>query len=136
MIRRTLRIVRWLVYFVFVTDDYDRQAILSMLDTFGASEEVLARAEEIMDSEYLNNGFTFSNADIRRALVVIGPTSSGKEFQDTFSHEIRHLADAIANSIGMDLGSEGPAYMTGDTVRELAEVVCELGCERCRGEMS
>ncbi len=136
MIRRTLRIGRWLVYFVFVTDDYDRQAILSMLDAFGASEEVLARAEEIMDSEYLNNGFTFSNADIRRALVVIGPTSSGKEFQDTFSHEIRHLADAIANSIGMDLGSEGPAYMTGDTVRELAEVVCELGCERCRGEMS
>ena len=136
MIRRTLRIGRWLVYFVFVTDDYDRQAILSMLDAFGASEEVLTRAEEIMDSEYLNNGFTFSNADIRRALVVIGPTSSGKEFQDTFSHEIRHLADAIANSIGMDLGSEGPAYMTGDTVRELAEVVCELGCERCRGEMS
>ena len=136
MIRRTLRIGRWLVYFVFVTDDYDRQAILSMLDAFGASEEVLTRAEEIMDSEYLNNGFTFSNADIRRALVVIGPTSSGKEFQDTFSHEIRHLADAIANSIGMDLGSEGPAYMTGDTVRELAEVVCELGCERCRGEKS
>ena len=131
-----MSIGRWLVYFVFVTDDYDRQAILSMLDAFGASEEVLTRAEEIMDSEYLNNGFTFSNADIRRALVVIGPTSSGKEFQDTFSHEIRHLADAIANSIGMDLGSEGPAYMTGDTVRELAEVVCELGCERCRGEKS
>lgn len=136
MIRRTLRIGRWLVYFVFVTDDYDRQAILSMLDAFGAPDEVLTRAEEIMDSEYLNNGFTFSNADIRRALVVIGPTTSGKEFQNTFSHEIRHLADAIANSIGFELGSEGPAYMTGDTVMELAEVVCELGCDRCRGEES
>ena len=136
MIRRTLRIGRWLVYFVFVTDDYDREAILSMLDAFGAPDEVLALAEDIMSSGYLNNGFTYSNAEVRRALVVTGPTSSGKEFLNSFSHEIRHLADGIANSIGFQLGSEGPAYMTGDTVMELAEVVCELGCERCRGEMS
>lgn len=132
MINRTLRIGRWLVYFFFVTDDYDEETILSFLDTFGASDKVMARADEIMTENKLNRGFTFSNADLRRALVVIGPASSGAEFQDSFSHEIRHLANAIAESIGYELDAEEPSYLTGDTVRELAEVVCELGCDRCR----
>jgi hypothetical protein len=131
MIRRTLRIGRWLVYFFFAPDGYDKETILSFLDTFGASDKVMARAGEIMEDGYLNRGFTFSNADLRRALVVIGPTSSGAEFQDSFSHEVRHLANAIAESIGYELDAEEPSYLTGDTVRELAEVVCNLGCDRC-----
>lgn len=60
--------------------------------------------------------------------MLIGPSSSGEEFQDTFVHEIRHLADAIAKSLGVPLDSERPAYISGDTARALTEVVCELGC--------
>lgn len=131
MLRRTLRIGRWLVYFLFVVDAYDKEMILSFLDTFGATDSVMKRADRIMDDGFLNRGFTFSNPDLRRALVVIGPTSSGAEFINSFSHEMRHLADAIAKSIGYDLDAEEPAYMTGDTVRDLAEVVCELGCPHC-----
>lgn len=131
MIRRTLRIGRWLVYFLFVTDTYDKETIIAFLDTFGATDKVMKRADRIMDDGFLNRGFTFSNPDLRRALVVIGPTSSGGEFQNSFAHEMRHLADAIAKSIGYDLDAEEPAYMTGDAVRDLAEVVCELGCPRC-----
>ena len=131
MIKRTLRIGRWLVYFLFVTDRYDKGTILSFLDTFNAPDRIMERADRIMSDSFLNSGFTFSNPDLRRALVVVGPSSSGEEFQDTFSHELRHLADAIAKSIGYELDAEEPAYMTGDTVRDLAEVVCELGCSRC-----
>lgn len=131
MFRRTIRIGRWLTYFLFVVDAYDKEMILSFLDTFGATDSVMKRADRIMDDGFLNRGFTFSNPDLRRALVVIGPTSSGAEFINSFSHEMRHLADAIAKSIGYDLDAEEPAYMTGDTVRDLAEVVCELGCPHC-----
>lgn len=131
MIKRTLRIGRWLVYFLFVTERYDKETILSFLDTFGAPDRVMKRADRIMSDGFLNRGFTYSNEDLRRALVVIGPTSSGAEFQDSFSHEMRHLADAIARSIGYELDAEEPAYMTGDTVRDLAEVVCRLGCPHC-----
>ena len=131
MIRRTLRIGRWLVYFLFVNDRYDKEMILSFLDTFGASDKVMDRANKIMEDGFLNRGFTFANPNMHRALVVIGPTSSGAEFLDSISHEVRHLADEIAKSIGYDLDAEEPAYMTGDTVRDLAEVVCRLGCTRC-----
>lgn len=133
MIRRTLRIGRWLVYFFFVTDDYERDTILSFLYTFDAQDWMIQRADDIMTENKLNRGFTFSSPELRRAVVVIGPSSSGAEFLDSFTHEVRHLANAIAESIGYELDAEEPSYMTGDTVRELAEVVCELGCARCRG---
>lgn len=133
MLRRNLRIGRWLVYFFFVTDDYDRDTILSFLYTFDAEDWIISRAEEIMAERKLNRGFTYTNADLKRALMVIGPTSSGAEFINSISHEVRHLANSIAESIGYELDAEEPSYLTGDTVRELAEVVCELGCAKCRG---
>lgn len=131
MVKRTLRIGRWLTYFLFVTDRYDKEVILSFLDTFGASEKVMGRADKIMSDGFLNRAFTFANPDMHRALVVIGPTSSGAEFLDSFTHELRHLADEIAKSIGIELDAEEPAYMTGDSVRDLADVVCRLGCTHC-----
>lgn len=133
MVKRTLRIGRWLVYFFFVTDDYDQETILSFLYTFDAEDWMIQRADEIMTEGKLDRGFTFSSPVLRRAVVVIGPSSSGAEFLNSLSHEVRHLANAIAESIGYELDAEEPSYLTGDAVRELAEVVCELGCARCRG---
>ncbi len=43
------------------------------------------------------------------------------------------LAVAIASELGIDLESETPAYLAGDSARALAEVVCVLGCDHCRG---
>lgn len=85
-----------------------------------------------MESGRMNRGFTFANPDMRRAVVVVGPTTNGKQFLNTFTHELRHLADAIAKSIGYDLDAEEPAYLTGDTTMALAETICELGCSGCR----
>ena len=83
-----------------------------------------------MDSERLNTGFTFTDQDSHCAVVVIGPTASGEEFIDTLSHEIHHLAVAIASSLGIDLEGETPAYLVGDMTRELAKTICEFGCRR------
>lgn len=90
-------------------------------------------AEELMSEGGYNTGFTYANPGIHRAVVVVGPTTSGAEYIDTLVHEIHHLAVAIASELGIDLESETPAYLAGDSARALAEVVCELGCEHCRG---
>ena len=129
MIHRVLRIGRWVVDFLFSTGMYDIEAIVAMLYDFNASYSVINRASRIMESGRMNRGFTFANPDIRRALVVIGPSSSGKQFLNTFTHEVRHLADAIAKSIGYELDSEEPAYIMGDTTMALAETICKLGCD-------
>ena len=131
MIHRVLKIGHWVIDFVFVTKVYDEEAILAFLYEFDASYSVMRRAYKIMKGNKPNRGFTFANPDLRRALVVVGPTSSGKEFTNTLSHELHHLAVAIAKSIGYDLEGEGPAYIQGDATMALIETICELGCEKC-----
>ena len=132
-IHRVLAIGRWVVDFIFATKYYDVDGILSCLYDAGAPRWVMENAGELMSEGKYNTGFTYTNPEIHRAVVVVGPTTSGAEFTNTFTHEIHHLAVAIASELGIDLESETPAYLAGDSARALAEVVCELGCEHCRG---
>ena len=133
MISRVLNIGHWVVDFLFAVDRYDQEGVLACLYDVNAPLEVMRRAGEIMERGDLDCGFTFSNPDLKRAVCVVGPTSSGEEFINSFVHETRHVADAIARSIGYELDGEFPAYVSGDAAMALAEVVCELGCEHCRG---
>lgn len=132
MIYRDLFIGRWHVCFIFAPDGYDDNAILDMLYDLDASDYILVKAGQKMREGRPNEGFTFANQGAKKALVVIGPTTSGAEFQDTLVHELHHLAVAIANSLGLDLESESPAYISGDSARELSDIVCWLGCDKCR----
>ena len=132
-IHRVLKIGRWVVDFIFATKYYDVDGILSCLYDAGAPRWVMENAGELMSEGKYNTGFTYTNPAIHRAVVVVGPTTSGAEFTNTFTHEIHHLAVAIASELGIDLESETPAYLAGDSAKALAEVVCELGCEHCRG---
>ena len=116
---------------MFAKKSYDIDGVLACLREIGADEEVLSEAYKLMEYCGFNCGFTFANPDNKRALVVIGPTSSGDEFINTFTHEIHHLAVAIADSLGYDLEGESPAYIAGDAAYSLASVVCSLGCSHC-----
>ena len=132
MIHRVLKILDWVVDFLFAKLRYDEDGVLACLYEIGADIDIMRAASEIMDNDRLNCGFTFANPDLKRALVVVGPASSGKQFANTFAHEIHHLAVAIADSIGVDLESETPAYLAGDTTMALIETVCEFGCPHCK----
>ena len=133
MISRVLNIGRWVIDFLFAVDRYDQEGVLAYLYDVNAPLEVMRRAGEIMERGDPDCGFTFSNPDLKRAVCVVGPTSSGEEFLNSFVHETRHVADAIAKSIGYELDGEIPAYISGDAAMALAEVVCVLGCEHCHG---
>lgn len=132
MIERSVYIGRWLVEFYFATEEYDTDVLLDRLFDFGAGASVMREALELMTEGGMNTGFTFSNPYDQVAVIAIGPTTGGDEFVNTLVHEIHHLAVAIASSLGIDLESESPAYLAGDSARELADVICELGCRHCR----
>lgn len=134
MIRRALKIGRWQVEFYFAKDSYDPEMLLERLYEFGASSKILKKALRLMEKGGDNTGFTFANPNEYLAIVAIGPTTSGAEFQDSFVHEIHHLAVAIAKELNIDLDAESPAYIAGDSARALAEVICEMGCEQCHSE--
>ena len=137
MVHRVLKIGRWGADFLFAVDGYDEEGVLACLYDIDAPYDVMMRANRIMESGRKNRGFTYTNPELRRAVVVIGPTTSGKQFVNTVSHEIYPLSAAIAESLGLDLAGESPAYLTGDTMQELIRVICEFGCDRCRsGQLS
>jgi len=131
MIRRTLTIGRWEVEFYFAPDGYDTDELMERLYALGASVRDMRRALDLMESGEPNTGFTFPNPVERIAVVAIGPTTSGAEFQNTLVHEVHHLAVAIARGLGIDLRGEGPAYIAGDSALALADVLCKLGCSHC-----
>lgn len=132
MVHRVLPIGSWVVDFLFAKLDYDDEGVLACLYDMDADYDVMKKANDIMDSDRLNCGFTFANPDLKRALVVVGPSSSGKQFVNTLSHEVHHLAVAIAKSIGVDLYGEVPAYIAGDATMALIDTVCEFGCPHCQ----
>lgn len=112
-------------------EEYEVGVIAEYLHDAGASPIIFRQANDLVWMCDADCGFTFTNPDMYRAVVVIGPASSGREFIDTLVHEVHHLAVAIADNLGIDLEGEGPAYLAGDSARELAEVICELGCPCC-----
>lgn len=131
MIYRELYIGRWHVCFIFASDGYDDNAILDILYNLDASDYIIVKAGQKLREARPNEGFTFANQAMKEALVVVGPTTSGAEFKDTLIHELHHLAVAVADSLGVDLDGETPAYIAGDSARELSDVICSLGCDKC-----
>lgn len=131
MIHEKLNIGRWEVDFLFAPDGYETEEALAYLYYADASDTIMRRAYQMMESENLNTGFTFTNQESKLAVVVIGPTSSEEEFINTLCHEVHHLAVAIAEGLGFSLDSEGPAYLNGDSMMELTKIICTLGCKRC-----
>lgn len=137
MIHRVLKIDRWVVDFLFAGEKYDIEGVLGCLYDAGAPGSVMDEAENLMRSCNYDCGFTYSrqyrffNAKRHRAVVLIGPTSSGAELLDSFTHELYHLTVTVASEQDVKLRSEEPAYLCGDTARELADIIYELGCPHC-----
>lgn len=131
MTYRLLRIGSWRCHFFFAQYGYEEEDILDLLYDLDAPDDILVSVSRKMRAGRKNEGFTYSNQMTHEAVIVIGPTTSGAEFQDTLVHELHHLAVAIASSLGIDLESETPAYISGDSARELADVICRMGCREC-----
>ena len=131
MIRRTIKIGRWQVEFYFARESYDVDLLLDRMYDFGATATPMRQALSLMEEGGKNTGFTFANPEERVALIAIGPTTRGEQFQNTLVHEIHHLAVAIASNLGIDLEAESPAYIAGDSAMALADVICKMGCEHC-----
>lgn len=128
MIHRVLKIGSWVVDFLFAESRYDTEGVLACLYDARAPKHIRDEAKQFMDEQEMNTGFTYANRKRHCAVVVIGPTSSGREFVDTLVHETYHLAVAIADELGVDLLGETPAYLLGDITREFVGTICELGC--------
>lgn len=132
MIIRELNIRGWRCFFCFALEVYDKDVILSRMERLGAPPSILGRVEKNMARDRMDTGFTYSNLLGRESVIVIGRSSSGAEFLNSFVHELRHLADDIAYVYGYPPRGEEVAYLTGDIALALSDIVCVMSCENCR----
>lgn len=132
MIYRRLEIAGWTCDVYISLRTYWVGAIVDAMVGCGASGDVIERITGNMRRNVMDTGFTYSNPDKRRSVMVIGRTSVGKQFLNSFVHELRHLVDDIAAADGLEAKGEGVAYLSGDIAMLMADIVCALSCDHCR----
>lgn len=134
MITRDIYILGWKIHWCFFTSDRNKEEVIDLLEGLNAENILLSR---IYDNKYLDGydyGFTYSNMSKHESVVVIGQTTSGHEFLNTFIHELHHLTIHIAETLNIELGAEETAYLAGDIAMEVADIVCKYSCNSCRNK--
>lgn len=136
MIRDEIIIERynWHVYVYMAASKDDAPEILAKLDEIGIRASEYMRAERHLQKAFRDNtGMTYSNPDTRTTVMVIGRSTSEAETVNTFSHELRHLSDDLAEACTIPHHGEEIAYLTGDIACVLAgsllRIVCD--CPKC-----
>ena len=131
MIRQKIYIDRydWIVHCFFAAKPTDATEILAKLVLLGINKEEFYRASEHLHSSDANGGMTYSSRIRRESVVVFGHASSSKEALNTFTHELRHLADDICSSSDIPCSGEPVAYLTGDISMQLAANLLHIVCE-------
>ena len=112
----------------------DAKEILTTLEDIGISAQQFMRAERHLERALRDSGMTYSSAKTRSSVVVIAHSTSPEQTINTFTHELRHLSDDIAEASGIPHRGEEVAYLAGDVACSLAgtllQIVCD--CPNCR----
>lgn len=123
----------WTLRIYYAVTCYYTGEILKSLTDIGCPDTVLHRVQGNMEKCEMDTGFTYSNKEHRQSVIVIGMHSSPWEFLNSFEHELRHLVDDIALTLGLPMAGEEVAYLTGEINQALWEDVHQFTCCKCNG---
>lgn len=122
----------WKVHVYIAVDQYYTEEIVNKMRELDASKKNIDDAYNNLLSGNLNTGLTYTNPYKKESVLVIALTSSSREFIDSFTHEIRHLEQHIANACDIDENSEEACYLSGDIAYRMFPFCKDLLCECCR----
>ena len=134
MIRRDIHILGWEGVFLFSTGGYDDEEVYRQLIGCDAPDSVFQSVSANLANGMMNEGFTFSNPNLRKSVAYFGPTTDGGQFMSTFVHELCHFAADICVTDRVPVDSEKYAYLAGEVALRLSDVACSLSCDHCREE--
>lgn len=109
---------RWSVEVFIILGGSDTQGIMDAVRRIGGSRKVLESAYANLMEDY-NSGFTYSNAEHRKSIMVVNRSSSMEEFINTYNHEKNHVEMHICEELGIDPYSEEAAYLSGNMAQQL-----------------
>lgn len=140
MIRRDYHIKRydWVIHVLYNVTCSRTSDIIALLRRVGCPESKIREAYGNVGSCKLDVGLTYSNYRSRESVMVIGRTSSYKEFANSLFHECRHLTDHMSLALDMEIGGEPIAYLAGDIGAlmsdEIRMFICD--CHRHRNDIN
>ena len=131
MIIRDIYISRcdWFIRIYYAVTDYHIERIVRDLQRIRCPYPIVQRVRQKMAERNLDTGFTYSNAERRDTVMVVGLHSSPAEFLNSLEHELRHAVDDISKTMGIDREGETVAYITGDINALIAEDVQLFVCD-------
>lgn len=122
----------WKVEVYYLVTSVNTDVVSDSLKGIGCEKEVIRDVESKLAEEKENTGFTYSNTDAGKSVMVIGAASSAKEFFNTLVHEMGHLTRHISKKVGADPYGEEEQYIIGEIAMKMFPVASRFMCEGCR----
>ncbi len=122
----------WLIKVFYEVTADDSDVILSELDDIDCPADIYYSAAEMMEGDYPDTGFTYTNSVMRVTFIIMMHSSCADEFQNTFDHEKGHAAYHIACELGLDKAGEKIQYLQGEIGKEMFRVAKRFMCDHCR----
>lgn len=122
----------WLIKVFYEASYKDADIILKELDDIDCESAIYYSAAEMLDNDYMDTGFTYTNSHMRVTFLVMMQSSCADEFQNTFDHEKGHAAQHIGAELRLDPEGESIQYLQGEIGREMFKVAKQFMCDHCR----
>lgn len=138
MLRQTIYLGKWewTVYAYYSVGHYYTEEIMDKLVSLGCRGRMLQRAYTNLSEGSLDTGLTYSNLLKHKTVLVVGHASTGAEFFNSLTHEMRHTEEHIAKAHGIKPYGEEVAYITGDLAHAMYKCIGDLLCDHCREKSS
>ena len=118
----------WQVVVLYETSSNDTNYIISTLKRNNAKASILNIAYNNIIANNLNTGFTYSDLDKHKTIIIISKTTSKSELINTIVHEANHLQSHIATAFNLDEKGEEVCYLIGGIVKTMFRVFSKIIC--------
>ncbi len=108
----------WTIEVFVVIKNVDVNFIQNTLEQMDCPLYTMHKAFRLLTTG-INSGFTYTNPEVRKSLLVVNVSSSVDEYINTFNHEKNHVEMHICEAYDVDPYSEDAAYLSGELAQLL-----------------
>lgn len=116
---------QWTVRILYDTSCEDINTIIDELNNIKCPEQLINSALENLEKCHYNTGLTYSNFSFRQTVIVVGKTSSKKEFLNTLVHELYHFVSQFARVNNMSV-EEDRATLIGEIAMRTYNIIRDV----------
>ena len=108
----------WDIEIFIVVKNVDPRVIQESLEKMDCPLSIMHQSFKLLTTG-INSGFTYTNQDFYKSILVVNISSSADEYINTFAHEKNHVEMHICEKFGIDPYSEEAAYLSGELAQLL-----------------